>query len=71
MKDIYGEAVKTMPPEDIDHHCSDLYLRVTEQSEKLVSAYEFRQNVTIFVDQIDRVLWYEIPFAYYGPGWRG
>ena len=71
MIDIYGEAVKTMPPEDIDHHYSDLYLRVTEQSKKLVSAYDFRQNVTTFTDQIDRVLWYEIPFAYYGHGWRG
>ena len=71
MIDIYGEALETMPAEDIAHHCSDLYLRVTPASTALIEKYDFRQNVTTFIDQIDRVLWYEVPFAYYGPGWRG
>lgn len=63
--DIYIEALKTMDPRDIDHHCSDLYLRVNDISRKLVSEYEYKNNVTTFIDQIDHVLWYEIPFAYY------
>ena len=71
MKDIYGEALKRMDPADIAHHCSDLYLKVNAISEKIVNEYEYKNNVTMFIDQIDRVLWYDIPFAYYGPGWRG
>lgn len=71
MKDIYKKALETMPPEDIAHWCSDLYLRVTPQSEKLVKEYDYKENVSEFTDQIDRVPWFEIPFAYYGPGWRG
>lgn len=71
MKDIYKKALATMPCKDIDHWCSDLYLRVTPESEKLVAEYDFKGNVTKFIDQIDGVLWYNIPFAYYGPAWRG
>lgn len=71
MKDIYKVAIKTMRPEDIIHWCSDLYLRVTPESEELVNNYEYKKIVTTFIDDIDHVLWYEIPFAYYGEGWRG
>ncbi len=71
MLNIYEMAVKTMPKEDIAHWCSDLYLRVTDQSRALVDSYDYRKNVKTFVDNIDRVLWYEIPFAYCGEGWRG
>lgn len=71
MIDIYGEALKRMNPNDIDHHCSDLYLRVNAISDELVKQYDYKSHITTFVDQIDHVLWYEIPFAYYGPGWRG
>ena len=64
MTNIYDAAVKTMRPGDIDHHCSDLYLRVNDISRNLVNQYRFKSLVTTFVDQIDHVLWYDIPFAY-------
>ena len=53
-----------MKPEEIDNHCSDLYVLKNFISDKFVSEYEFKQNVKTFVDDIDHVLWYEIPFAY-------
>jgi len=53
-----------MKPEEIDSHCSDLYVLKNSISDKFVSGYEFKQNVKTFVDDIDHVLWYEIPFAY-------
>lgn len=64
MIDIYKRALETMPSNDISHWCSDLYLRKTEQSSKLVAEYDFKQNVTTFIDAIDHAPWYEIPFAY-------
>ena len=63
--DIYRQALQKMAPDEIDHHESDLYLKKNEVSDKLISNYKFRNNVTIFRDQIDGVLWYEIPFAYH------
>ena len=52
-----------MPPEHIDHWCSDLYLKVTPISEKLIANYDFRNLVHVFIDQIEGKPWYEIPFA--------
>lgn len=61
---IYAAAVAKMKPEDIDHHCSDLYLRKNAVSDELVAQYESRPNIKKFKDNIDKVWWYEIPFAY-------
>ena len=69
MKNIYEEAVKRMFENEIDHHCSDLYLKVTPESQKLVADYDFAENVTTFRDQIEGKPWYEIPFAY-TPYWE-
>lgn len=66
MLNIYEEAVNTMDAKDIDHHCSDLYLRVNKQSQALVNAYDFKNLVEVFIDEIDHVPWYDIPFAYTG-----
>jgi len=66
---IYNLAVERLPESDIDHHESDLYLRVSPASAALVEAYEFKDNVTMFKDAIDGVMWYDIPFAYW-PFWK-
>lgn len=65
---IYEQAVATLPATDIDHHESDLYLRKTSLSTKLVDEYRFKQNVSTFRDGIENDIWYEIPFAY-DPFW--
>ena len=61
---IYEKALATISAKDIDHHESDLYLRKTPKTEKLINEYEFKNNVSVFRDAIDHELWYEIPFAY-------
>ena len=69
MRDIYEKAIEMLSPNDIDHHESDLYLRKTLKSEKLINEYEFINLVSVFRDNIDNELWYEIPFAY-TPSWE-
>lgn len=70
MRNIYEEALKIIPAEQIDHHETDLYLMVTEQSKKLVKEYDFKGNVETFISAIaPHVLWFDIPFAY-TPGWN-
>ena len=69
--DIFKEARKILPVEQIDHHESDLYIMVTPESRKLVNDYEFKGNVKTFVSAIaPHVLWFDIPFAY-TPYWEG
>jgi len=54
----------------IDHHESDLYAKVTPESQKIIDAYEFKDNVKRFVcDDIKREIWFDIPFAF-DPFWQ-
>lgn len=54
-----------IPPEHIDHHESDLYLKITPATTEIINNYQYKGNVTKFIDNIDHELWYEIPFTYY------
>jgi len=65
---IYQSAKKLLPESEIDHHESDLYLKVSDVSNILVSEYAFKQNVKKFTSNIDGKLWFDIPFAY-DPFW--
>ena len=62
MKAVHAAKI---PPEHIDHHESDLYLKVTPETTEIISRYEFKKLVTKFIDNINHELWYDIPFAYY------
>ena len=64
IKDIYKEALKVMESDDIDHHESDLYLKVNDVSRKLIENYEWKGNVQIFNSAYGDGLWYDVPFAY-------
>ena len=78
--DVYGEAVKRLPPGHIDHHDSDLYIKVTPESRLLVEEYRkkiieergaYADTITTFrsIHPDDKdALWYEIPF-HYTPYW--
>lgn len=68
MKDIYTAALRVLPASDIDHHETDLYLKVSEASLALVASYDFRGNVEKFRSPLDGCLWFDIPFAY-TPAW--
>ena len=64
MKDIYTAALRVLPASDIDHHETDLYLKVSEKSAALVASYDFRGNVERFVSPLDGCAWFDVPFAY-------
>lgn len=64
MKELYDKIIKEVPKEHIDHHCSDLYVKVTPTSTALIEQYENKFMVSKFVDNIEHKLWYEIPFGY-------
>lgn len=68
MESIYQQAKEQMNETEIDHHLSDLYLKVTDVSRKLISEYEYRKLVKNFTSHIDKQSWYEIPFAF-DPYW--
>ena len=73
MKELNNEEneimslLKGIPEEDIDHHETDLYLRKTpEVTAKVINKLPdtYKKNVTTFIDDIDHVTWYEIPFVF-------
>ena len=53
-----------MKQEEIDNHCSDLYVLKNSISEKFVSEYKFKSIVKPFRSEIDGKIWYDMPFAY-------
>ena len=48
----------------IENHCSDLYVPKNKITDRIVADYEFPACVSVFRDNIDRELWYDIAFAY-------
>ena len=67
---IYADAVKTLIPNHIDHHKSDLYLLMTNESLELINAY--RRNggeVQQVIDRRTGLYWYFLPWAYM-PYWQ-
>lgn len=67
-RDIYAAALRALPASDLDHHETDLYLKVSEASAALVASYDFRGNVERFRSPLDGCLWFDVPFAY-TPAW--
>jgi hypothetical protein len=53
----------------VSSHESDLYAKVTPESEALIARYQFKINVKRFRSQIDGTPWFDIPFAY-DPYWE-
>lgn len=64
MKTVKQELIECgVNEEHIDTHESDLYVLRTAASEKWLQTYEWKQNVTVFVSEIDQKQWYDIPFG--------
>jgi len=54
---------------DLSNHESDLYVKVTPESQKIINGYKYKNNVTKFHSQIEgEGMYFEIPFAY-DPFW--
>ncbi len=65
LEKVMDYARELMNPEDIDHHESDLYLRVNDISRDIVGRMENKSLVSTFTDNIEDKLWYELPFLYH------
>lgn len=63
--DVLEYAEKYMDKADIDHCRSDLYLRVTPESEAIIAKLKFNALLETFVSPIDGKWWYDLPFCYY------
>ena len=64
---IYDAAVASLPACDIDHHYSDLYIKVTPAAVELVRRLDNVALVPTFRDA-DGVAWFELPFCF-APYW--
>lgn len=62
--EIYDAAKAILPEKDIDHHQSDLYIRITPESKKLIEKLQPKTLLSTFRDQIDGDFWYDLPFCY-------
>ena len=47
---------------ELDNHYSDLYVKATPESQKILTEHKARASV--FTSQIDNALWFEVPFAW-------
>lgn len=65
--ELYAKAVEQKI--EMDHHESDLYLKVTDESTALIQDYLFKQSVWKFKSDIDNAWWFDIPFGY-SPFWE-
>ncbi len=62
--EAYEIAAANMDPEHIDHHASDLYLKVNDVSRVIVKALDNTALLSTFTSWIDGSVWYELPFCY-------
>jgi hypothetical protein len=66
--DIYAAALEALPPQDIDHSGSDLYLRKTPAARALIQRLTNRAMLSSFTDS-DGCAWYDLPFCF-TPYWE-
>ena len=66
--DIYAAALEALPPQDIDHSGSDLYLRKTPAAKALIQRLTNRAMLSSFTDS-DGCAWYDLPFCF-TPYWK-
>lgn len=62
--EVWEIASANMEPEHIDHHETDLYLKVNDVSRVIVGALDNTALLSTFTSWIDGMRWYELPFCY-------
>lgn len=62
---IHILAYTFLPSKDIDYpeFGGDLYVRKTEESQKLIAELQPKSLLSTFIDNIDKVKWYDLPFC--------
>lgn len=61
-QELYEQVIALNIPHA--HYASDLYIKITVDSMNLISKYKHISNVSSFRNQLDKTLWYDVPFAY-------
>ena len=62
--DVHAIAARELPPDHIDHHESDLYIKFSAKSRALMLRLSCKSLLTTFKSQIDGATWYELPMCY-------
>lgn len=62
--DIHAVCTCFLPPSDIDHHTSDLYIKVTKESKKIIEILTPKSLLSSFISQLDGCRWFDLPFCY-------
>ena len=62
---IHILAYTFLPSKDINYpeFGGDLYIKKTEESQKLIAELQPKSLLSTFVDDIDKVKWYDLPFC--------
>lgn len=68
--EVYAVAIATLPPEQIDSHFSDLYIKVTPTSKSIINRLQkdkfgrMPALLSTFKSPVDGCRWYCLPFCY-------
>lgn len=60
---VYEQLTQAGVP--VDHHESDLYVKVTTESRDILK----HVSKSVFIHQVSGELWYDVPFRY-APFWK-
>lgn len=62
---IHSICYTFLPKGDIswDEYSSDLYIRVTEESRKIIAELSPKSLLSTFIDNIEHDQWYDLPFC--------
>lgn len=62
---IHSVCYTFLPKKDIswDEYSSDLYVRVTEESKKIIEALQPKSLLSTFTHNIEHDKWYDLPFC--------
>ena len=62
---IHSVCYTFLPNKDIswDEYSSDLYIRKTEDSKKIMAELQPKSLLSTFIHNIDHDLWYDLPFC--------
>ena len=62
---IHSVCHTFLPKKDIgwDEYSSDLYVRVTEESKKIIAELQPKSLLSTFTHNIEHDLWYDLPFC--------
>lgn len=62
--DIHAVAAALLPPDQLDHHTSDLYIKASPEADQIIKCLQPKSLLSSFISQMDNCKWYDLPFCY-------